>query len=173
MKDAMEVLLHRRSVRRYTNERVPREILGKILEAGTYAPTGGGRQKVRIVAVQNPEDVDTVKRLNAQVMGRNTDPYYGAGTIVIVFAEADNGNAQLDGAAVCTNMLNAVDALGLGACWINRSREVFAGEEGKELLKKWGLPEDLVGVASFSLGYTEGEYPVPAPRRPDYITLVL
>ena len=173
MKDAMEVLLHRRSVRSYTNETVPREILDKVLEAGTYAPTGGGRQKVRIVAVQKPEDVETVKRLNAQVIGRDTDPYYGAGTIVIVFAEADNGNAQLDGAAVCTNMLNAVEALGLGACWINRSREVFAGEEGRELLKKWGLPEDLVGVASFSLGYTEGEYPVPAPRRPDYITLVL
>ena len=125
MKDAMEVLLHRRSVRSYTNETVPREILDKILEAGTYAPTGGGRQKVRIVAVQKPEDVETVKRLNAQVIGRDTDPYYGAGTIVIVFAEADNGNAQLDGAAVCTNMLNAVEALGLGACWINRSREDY------------------------------------------------
>ena len=169
---ALNTLLHRRSVRQYTDEKVNRELLDEILKAGTFAPTGGGRQQIKIVAVQNEEDVKLIKRYNAAVMDREGDPYYGAGTIVLILACPENHNADLDGAAVCTNMLNAVDALGLGACWINRSREVFASEEGKALLRKWGLRDDLVGVASFALGNIKGDYPEPAPRRNDYITVI-
>ena len=150
---ALKVLFHRRSVRQYTDEKVERKLLDTVLKAGTYAPTGGGRQQIKIVAVQAEEDVAEIKRLNAAVTARQGDPYYGAGTIVLILAYPENHNADLDGSAVCTNMLNAADALGLGACWINRSREVFAGEGGKDLLRKWGLRDDLVGVASFALGY--------------------
>ena len=170
--EVIGVLLHRRSVRQYTDEIVERGLLDEVLKAGTYAPTGGGRQQIKIVAVQAEEDVAQIKKLNAAVTNRGGDPYYGAGTIVLILAYPENHNADLDGAAVCTNMLNAADALGLGACWINRSREVFASEDGKALLRKWGLRDDLVGVASFALGHIAVEYPVPAPRREDYITVI-
>ena len=172
MADAMEVLLTRRAVRKYKTEQVPENLLKEVLTAGTYAPTASGRQKVRIAAIQNPDDCDEVRRLNAAVMNGTGDPYYGAPTIVIVFAEADNTRGNLDGSAVCMNMLNAAHAVGLASCWINRSKEVFESEEGKALLRKWGLPDDLVGVASFSLGFADGEYPVPIARRPDYYTIV-
>ena len=172
MTDAMEVLLTRRSVRKYKTDQVPDDLLEQVLKAGTYAPTAMGRQKVRIVAVQNKEDAAEVRRLNAAVMNGSGDPYYGAPTIIIVFAESDNTRGALDASAVCMNMLNAAHAVGLASCWINRSREVFATEEGRVLLRKWGLPEDLVGVASFSLGYADGEYPVPIARRPDYYTII-
>lgn len=172
MSESLEVMKTRRAVRKYKTDQVPEELLGKVMEAGTYAPTAMGRQKVRIVAIQNREDRDEVSRLNAAVMNGTGDPYYGAPTIVIVFAEADNSRGDLDGSAVCMNMLNAAHDLGLASCWINRSKEVFGTEEGKALLRKWGLPDDLVGVASFSLGYGDGEYPVAAPRRPDYCVLV-
>ena len=172
MSDAMEVLLTRRAVRKYKTEQVPEDLLEKVLTAGTYAPTAMGKQKVRVVAIQNPDDRDEVSRLNAAVMNGTGDPYYGAPTIVVVFAESDNTRGELDGSAVCMNMLNAAHAVGLASCWINRSKEVFATEEGKALLCKWGLPDDLVGVASFSLGFAVGEYPTPAPRRPDYCVII-
>ena len=172
MADAMEVMLTRRAVRKYKADQVPEDLLKQVLKAGTYAPTAMGRQKVRIVAVQNPEDAAEVRKLNAAVMNGNGDPYYGAPTIVIVFAEADNTRGDLDGSAVCMNMLNAAHAVGLASCWINRSKEVFETENGKTLLRKWGLLDDLVGVASFCLGYADGEYPTPAARRSDYCTIV-
>ncbi len=172
MSDAMEVLLTRRSVRKYKTDQVPDELLKQVLTAGTYAPTAMGKQKVRIVVIQNPDDRSEVSRLNAAALNSSGDPYYGAPTIVVVFAEADNTRGELDGSAVCMNMLNAAHAVGLASCWINRSKQVFASEAGKALLRKWGLPEDLVGVASFSLGYADGEYPTPAARRPDYCTII-
>ena len=49
---------------------------------------------------------------------------------------------------------------------------MFEMEEGKELLKEWGLPEDLVGVASIALGYADCEQPVPKPRKDDYFVIV-
>ncbi|MBQ8995938.1 MAG: nitroreductase family protein, partial [Oscillospiraceae bacterium] len=124
MADVLEVLKTRRSVRIYKEQLVPKDLLLKVLEAGTYAPTAMGRQKVRIVAVQNQEDADAVRKLNAAVMNANHDPYYGAPTIVIVFSEGDNTRGELDASAVCMNMLNAAHALGLASCWINRSKEV-------------------------------------------------
>ena len=63
-------------------------------------------------------------------------------------------------------------AIGLGSCWINREREMFETEEGKALLRQWGLPDTLVGVASLALGYADCEQPVPKPRREGYIVKV-
>ena len=61
------------------------------------------------------------------------------------------------------NLLNAAHALGLGSCWINRARECFDTPEGKELLKKWGLPESYRGVGNCILGYPD-ETPAPKER---------
>ena len=79
---------------------------------------------------------------------------------------------ELDGAAVCTNLLNAAYAVGLGSCWIHRCKQMFELPEGKALLKQWGLPETFVGVASVALGYAACEPPVAKPRKADYIVKV-
>ena len=98
---ALKVLFHRRSVRQYTDEKVERKLLDTVLKAGTYAPTGGGRQQIKIVAVQAEEDVAEIKRLNAAVTARQGDPYYGAGTIVLILAYPENHNADLHQYAEC------------------------------------------------------------------------
>ena len=69
-------------------------------------------------------------------------------------------------------MLNAAYAVGLGSCWIHRCKQMFELPEGKALLKKWGLPETLVGVASIALGYADCEHPAAKPRKNDYIVKV-
>ena len=65
--------------------------------------------------------------------------------------------------------MHAAYAVGLGTCWINRSKEMFDSPEGKELLKTWGLPENLVGVCSLALGYPDCENPKPKARKSNYI----
>ncbi|MBE6019183.1 MAG: diguanylate cyclase [Clostridiales bacterium] len=172
-KEALEVLENRRSIRKYKAEQITDEELKAVLEAGTFAPTGGGTQGVQIVAVQSPEYVARVDALNAKVIGKeDIHPYYGAPTIILVFETAECFTHELDGAAVCTNMVNAAYAAGLGSCWINRCKQMFELEEGKALLKEWGLPEDLSGVASMSLGYADCEQPVPKPRKEGYFVIV-
>lgn len=171
-KEALEVLKNRRAIRKYKADQIKDEELNAVLEAGTFAPTGAGTQGVQIVVVQTPEYRDRVAALNAKVFGKDMDPYYGAPTIILVFETPECFTHELDGAAVCTNMLNAAYAAGLGSCWIHRCKQMFEMEEGKALLKEWGLPEDLVGVASMALGYADCEQPVPKPRKEGYVVRV-
>lgn len=145
--DLIDLIKTRRSVRSYTAEPVPEELLEQVLEAGTFAPTGGGHQSPVIVAVTNPETRERLRRLNAAVMGRDTDPYYGAPVIVVVLADGGRGTFVEDGSCVLENLMLAAHALGLASCWIHREREVFDSAEGKALLREWGLPETLRGVA--------------------------
>lgn len=171
--EALEVLKNRRAIRAYKPEQITDEALNAVLEAGTYAPTGAGTQGVQIVAVQSPEAVAEVDALNAKVLNNPTaHPYYGAPTIILIFETEKCVTHELDGAAVCTNMLNAAYAVGLGSCWIHRCKQMFELPEGKALLKKWGLPETLTGVASIALGYAACDLPKPAPRKADYIVKV-
>ena len=77
-----------------------------------------------------------------------------------------------DGSLVMGNLMTAAAALGLGSCWINRAMELFDRPEGKELLKKWGLPETYRGVGNCILGYVEGDLPAPKPRKDGWILRV-
>jgi len=171
-KEAIEVLMNRRAIRCYKAEQVSQEELTAVLEAGTYAPTSRGLQTPYIVAVQEPEDLALVKKLNAQIKGKpDEDPYYGAPTVVIVFAPDDVGGV-ISASAVMDNMVNAAYAVGLGSCWIHRPREMFQTEEGKALMRKWGLDESLCGVASMALGYADCEQPQPEARKEGYYRII-
>lgn len=165
MNEAMNNLLNRRSVRSYTPEQVPDELLDQVLKAGIYAPSGMNTQGVRLVAVRDKETRDLLSKLNAAVMGSTNDPFYGAPCVIVVLADPDiYGGWVEDGALALGNMCNAAHALGLGSCWIHRARQVFDSPEGKELLKKWGLPENLRGVGNCILGYPV-EVPAARPRK--------
>ena len=171
--EALEVLKNRRAIRAYKPEQITEDELNAVLEAGTFAPTGAGSQGVKIVAVQSPENVAAVDALNAKVLNNpNAHPYYGAPTILLIFETDACVTHELDGAAVCTNMLNAAYAAGLGSCWIHRCKQMFELPEGKALLKKWGLSESLTGVASIALGYAACEQPTAKPRKDDYVVRV-
>ena len=67
------------------------------------------------------------------------------------------------------NLMNAAHAVGVDSCWIHRARETFAREEGKALLKEWGLGENYVGIGNCVLGYRDCEYPQAKPRKDTYI----
>ena len=169
--EALEVLKERRSVRKFKPQQITDAELLTVLEAGTYAPTGRNRQTPWIIAVQDPAQRDAVSKLNASIMGADMDPYYGAPTIIIVVAP-DDGFGQLNGAAVITNMVNAAFAAGLGSCWIHRPQQMFETEEGKEMLKAWGIPEGCMGIGSIALGYADVENPAAPPRKEDYYRII-
>jgi len=169
----LKVLEERRSVRSYQDKQVGKEALDAILRAGTYAATGMNRQSPIIVAVQDPETVKNLSTMNAAVMGREgSDPFYGAPTVVIVLADPNVRTYVEDGSLVIGNMMNAAFALGVDSCWIHRAKEVFATEEGKALLTKWGISGEYVGIGNLILGYREGDLPAVRPRKDNYIYYV-
>ena len=168
----LEIIRTRRSCRSYKPEQITDEQLNAILEAGTYAPTSRGLQSPFIVAVQNKNLLERLAKMNAEVMGVSTNPYYDAPTYILVFVPAEAPNGIQDASLVLENMMLAAHAQGLGSCWIHREREMFATEEGKELMKQWGLPDGLVGIGALSVGYPASE-PSPAkPRKEGYTRVI-
>lgn len=171
-KNFLEIIRTRRSCRSYKPEQITDEQLNVVLEAGTYAPTSRGLQSPFIVAVQNDVLKERLAQMNAEVMGVTTNPYYDAPTYVLVFVPEDAPNGVQDASLVLENMMLAAHAQGLGSCWIHREREMFATEEGKELMRQWGLPEGLIGIGALALGYPDGE-PSPAkPRKEGYARVI-
>ena len=171
MNNTVSDIMNRRSIRKYKPEQISREELDTVLQAGICAPTGMNRQSPLVIAVQNKEVRDLLSRMNAQVLGADVDPFYGAPTVVVVLAKADSPHAVQDGSLVLGNMMTAAKAIGLGSCWINRAREVFDSAEGKQLLACWGVEGDYIGVGNCILGYPDEE-PVMKPRKPDYIRYI-
>ena len=166
MNEAIQNLLSRRSIRQYQSRQVPDELLDTVLQAGLYAASGMNTQGVRLVAVRDKETRDLLSKLNAAVMGREGDPFYGAPCVIVVLADPDIYNGWVeDGALALGNMMNAAHALGLGSCWIHRAKQVFDSDEGKALLEKWGLPRNLRGVGNCILGYPACDHPTAAPRK--------
>ena len=163
--DFLKVIETRRSCRKYKPEQITDEELKAVLEAGTYAPTSRGMQSPYIVAVQKKEVLARLAKMNAEIMGVTSNPYYDAPTYVLVFAPSLANNPVQDGSCVLENMMLAAHALGLGSCWIHRAKEEFELPEGKEILKQLGIEGDYEGIGHCILGYADCPEPQAAPRK--------
>lgn len=168
----LEIIKTRRSCRHYKAEQITDEELSAVLEAGTYAPTGHGKQDPVIVAVQNDAIKVRLEKLNAAIMGVDSNPYYDAPTYLLVFASQDNANAFQDGSCVLENMMLAAHAIGLGTCWINREYQMFQTEEGQQIMNELGLDKNLIGIGALSLGYPSREPRPAAPRKEGWTKIV-
>ena len=165
-----DLIKERQSCRSYDSERmVEKEKIQAILEAGTYAATGMNRQSPIIVCVQDPAARETLRRMNAAVMGSDGDPFYGAPTVLVVLADKAIRTCVEDASLVIGNLMNAAFSVGVDSCWIHRAKEEFESDEGKALLASWGIDGDYVGVGHLILGYRDGELPVTRPRKENYI----
>ena len=155
MNEVVKSIVERSSCNKYKPEHVGVENLEKIVRAGLNAPTGGNKQTPRFVLVSNDEMVKKLSYMNAAVGGRfDIDPFYGAPDVILCLAKKEGTWVQ-DGSLAMGNMLNAAYAMGLGARWINRCKEMFESEEGKALLKEWGIEEEVEGIGCCIVGYPD------------------
>lgn len=170
MNETLRTLIERRSCKNYSSRQVEEEALQQILTAGTYAANGMARQAPKILVLQDPEKIRKLEQMNAAIMGNpDLKPFYGAPTVCLVLADPAVRTAVEDGSLVIGNMMAAAWSLGVGSCWVHRAKDEVASEEGKALLKEWGIEGDWIGVGHCLLGYSDGPYRQPAPRKADYI----
>ena len=152
MNKTVEDLITRRSVRKFKDHPVPKELLDQVIEAGLYAPSGRNFQSSIIIAVSNPELRNRIAEINCRIGGwaKDFDPFYGAPTILIVLGDKSRPNYLYDGSLTMGNLMNAAHAVGLGSCWIHRAR---TGE--------------YEGIGHCALGYSNEE-PVKPPKRKEH-----
>ncbi len=186
MNEMMEIIKHRRAIRRFETRQVDEESLRQILEAGLYAPSAGGRQGV-IFAVCQDEDINRrlgrIKRANSHPqMATSTsyvskeqpsiadDPhitnaFYEAPTVITLFAPKNFLFAAEDCACAAENMMLVADSLGIGSCYIGQGWTAFADPYGQEILRKWQIRTDYYAVMQLLLGYPGKEDPHPTPKQ--------
>ena len=156
----LNTILHRRSVRQYTDEPIPENKMEAILYAGLAAASSKNRRPWEFIVVQDRNMLDKLSTCRpgaAGLLGK-------CKAAIVVAADAELVDVWVeDCASAITQMHLMADALGVGSCWIHRAKEVFDTPEGKALLKKWGLPETLRGVGNCILGYAN-EVPGDKPR---------
>ncbi len=169
MSETLNVLKTRRSCRAYKPDPVEDEKLNAIIEAGTYAATGMGKQSPIIIVVKDKALRDKLMKMNAAIMGMDIDPFYGAPELLIVLADKAMPTYIYDGSLVMGNMMNAAADLGVASCWIHRAKEEFESEEGKAILKDLGIEGDYEGIGHLILGYAAKPLPNPAPRKENYV----
>lgn len=157
MNEAYKNLIERRSIRKYNNTKISHDLIEQIVRAGQFAPSGMNRQIYAFVVVEDEELVARLSKMNADAMNSSSDPFYGAKSLIIVFADTNAPTYLYDGALAMGNLMNAANALGVDSCWIHRAKEVFETPEGKEMKKTWGLPESYEGIGHCILGYREEE----------------
>lgn len=191
MNAMIEKMLSRHAIRRFRPEQISEDDLDQILQAGLYAPSAGNNQNSRIVVCQDAALNDQLGRINRYMQFKGREPasvahaisaeqpsiqddftilsgYYGAPTVLTLFTRNHKYRYE-DAAMMGENMLLAAHFLGLGACYVGRTDEVFATEFGMECRRSWGVPDDLFAAANVLLGYVDGDLPHAKPRRPGRI----
>jgi nitroreductase len=169
MADTLTTLKTRRSCRAYKPDHVEEDKLNAIIEAGTYAATGMGKQSPIILVIRDQAIRERLTKLNAAAMGMDIDPFYGAPELLVVLANKAIPTYVYDGSLVMGNMMNAAADLGVASCWIHRAKEEFESEEGKAILKDLGIEGDYEGIGHLVLGYAAAPAGEPAPRKEDYV----
>ena len=188
MRTVMEAILHRRAIRRFDTRQVEEGVLAQILEAGLYAPSAGGGQRPLFVVCQNRE-LNLLLGKNKRAHSRPrmakggryvskeqpsiaddprlTDAFYGAPTVITLFAPKGFLFSAEDCAAAAENMLLAADSLGVGGCYIGQGWTAFADPYGQEILRRWGIRTDYYAVMQLLLGYPRpgDPHPTPKPRK--------
>lgn len=188
----LELIKHRRSIRKYEDKQISRQELETVMEAGLYAPSAGGGQGPLIYAVQNKELCEKIGRLNIAHFDRSEtagmhvsedqpsiidDPsmksgFYGAPTVCVILGRKDFLYSVADAFCCAENMVLAAAELGLGACIIGRGEETFDNEIGAALLTQWGVPEGYTAQCFVLLGYCRGDYPAGKARKENRVKII-
>ncbi|MDE6743752.1 MAG: nitroreductase family protein [Lachnospiraceae bacterium] len=183
--ELLELMKHRRSIRKYQDRQISKSDLEKIIEAGTYAPNAGGGQRSIILGIRNQALVEKIGRLNLARFDRSSlsgsyvskeqpsvidDPsmksgFYGAPTVCVVFAQKNFLYSIPDAFCCAENMVLMAAELGISSCIIARGEETFDNEVGAAFLKEWEIPANYIARCFVLLGYCDGEYPQVKPRK--------
>ena len=151
-----DVLLKRRSVRKFTDDEVTKDQLNDILQAGLLAPTSMNRKPCNFLVVSNK---DTLKELS-EVKEHGAEFLKDANKAIVVIANTLTADTWIEDSSIALSFmhLKATD-IGVGSCWIQTHlRKSADGEDSEELVREIVKIDDyfrIVGI--LALGIPDGE----------------
>lgn len=160
--DLFDAINTRRSVRKYTNQPVGRDVLAKIVAAGAEAPSGCNVQGKQYVIVDDPDLMAKIRPMSPALTGAQA-------AIVLLMDPIGTKYGDFwvqDASAAMQNMLLAAVGLGYGACWVEGQ---VRGHED-ELHEMLGVPENLRIWSLLPVGVPAGPSKRPPKPLPAEVT---
>lgn len=176
MNSCMTIFKERRSIRSYEERPLDEKDLSIILEAGSYAPSGGNSQTTHRIVITNKtilrrlEELvqeefakmeikeDTYKSLKNSILRSKQGNYiydYDAPVLVVVANKKGYGNAMADSAMMIENMMLQASDLGIGSCYINQLHWLDDNPVIRKELCGLGLKDDETVTGGLALGYAK------------------
>ncbi len=178
-----DIILSRRSVRNFTTESIPEDLLNELIESGIYAPSGSNSQNQRFLLVTDPQEIEHFGKLrwvypyrskmpHSEIRKRNPSGILGNATaLIFVFADTSLNNTRNNGeyyiwetldtqncAASIENILLQATARGIGSCWVSSTEKMSysrltSGLSWRKLFEDYDVPSHFKIQGCILLGY--------------------
>lgn len=178
-----ELILKRRSVRKYKDKEVPKELIIKLIKESTYAPSSGNEQPWRFIVVRdqafmkamsdeakntilnrialNPNDY--AKKYEKMLMNEQYHIFYHAPAVVFIVGDKKLKNMKVNCALAASYFMLSATSIGLGTCWINFATAI----ESPEMLQTLGIGHEDEMIAPIIVGYPENVTQTMNRHEPD------
>ena len=185
MNAVIQNMADRRSIRQYTGEAVPEDVLKQIIEAGYFSPNAGNKQLLRMVVCEDkeinrylgklrmlvtrkfwwPKEGESFTFTDEELEASDVDnSFYEAPCVVYLFSKKDFEFAEGDCYIMSNDLCLAARSFDVGSCVISVPTDYFLTDGAKKILQDWGIPEDYSIRAHTILGYPEGGFPEAKPH---------
>ena len=184
MADIMDVIKSRRSIRKYLDKPISKEVIDRLIEAAKWAPSGMNEQPWGFIVVQNKALIKELSdraipyikgmiegnpkyiRYKKRMKVKDFSIFYYAPCVVMVIGSADAFAYQNDCAMAAQNIMLAASSMGIGSCWVGMMNVL---NEDKWFREKFQVPDNYRVVAPLALGYFENKNIPIIERRPSEI----
>ena len=151
----LEILKNRRSIRKFTEEKVSKEDLEKILKAGLLAPSSMGKKPVEMIVVEDKEVISKLE--NCKKHG--TVPLKTAPLVIAVIGDSELSDVWVEDASIVSILIQLeVEKLGLGSTWVQmRKRESLEKDSEEAVREVLVIPEKYGVLSLIAIGHKNEE----------------
>lgn len=156
MNPVIQALLTRRSIRKFNNTPIPKDILDMILQAGYYAPSGHNMQTWRFTVIQDREKINQLKEATIKTAKEHNVYCYGFENpvcIILISNDERNQDGCQDASCAAENIFLAAHSYGIGSVWLNALMTLRNKEPVKSILDELGIPIRHIVWCMAALGY--------------------
>ncbi|MCM1173571.1 MAG: AMP-binding protein [Blautia sp.] len=156
MNPVIHTLLSRRSIRRFTEQKIPGDVLDMILRTGCYAPSGHNMQSWRFTVLTGQEDIRRLRQRTKETAECHKVDFYGfenPQAVVLISNDERNPHSCQDASCAAENIMLAAHSYGIGSVWLNPLRTLRNEEPVKTVLDDFKIPENHVIWAAVAMGY--------------------
>lgn len=165
MNEVMNAILTRRSIRKFTDQPIPEEILKDIVAAALHAPSGMGKQTWQFTMITNKGVISRLADAIGKELDRNGYDIYKPAALFMVSNVTGGTWTKEDNACALENAFLAAHSYGIGSVWINQMQNINDRPAIRAILNELGVPADHSVTGMAALGYADPEFQPKAIER--------